>query len=112
MKICGRCHRSATRLIRKHLCFSCFNREREVIKGRNAKGTKPLKLTALDARSVTFQRVDRTVHTRSIDRTLGTTEVIKAVLHGEKQHVQFCFCGEIPVTDRADLGLHELDPVE
>lgn len=40
--VCARCHRSATRLIRKHLCPSCMNRQYEHEKGRNARGTAPL----------------------------------------------------------------------
>jgi len=34
--VCARCARGATRLIHRNLCVSCFNREREMIKGRNA----------------------------------------------------------------------------
>ncbi len=44
--ICPRCCRPATRLSRDHLirgrlCVSCFNRDREVLKGKNAKGRPP-----------------------------------------------------------------------
>ena len=46
--ICARCHRQASRLIGKHLCVSCKNREYELLKGRNAKGTAPVKTSRLD----------------------------------------------------------------
>ena len=43
-RACVRCGRPALRLVRGHtLCVSCFNREREVIHGRNAKGARPQK---------------------------------------------------------------------
>lgn len=41
---CCRCMRSASRLVHGKLCVSCFNREREFIRGRNAKGTALQKL--------------------------------------------------------------------
>jgi len=40
--ICTRCHGYAKRLIRGSICVSCYNREREVLIGRNAKGSKPV----------------------------------------------------------------------
>lgn len=39
---CARCHHDARRLIRGALCVSCYNREREVLIGKNAKGSKPI----------------------------------------------------------------------
>lgn len=39
--VCPRCERDASRLIRSRLCISCYNREQEVIRGRNAKGGTP-----------------------------------------------------------------------
>ncbi|MFM0165687.1 hypothetical protein PQR39_35295 [Paraburkholderia sediminicola] len=52
--VCCRCRRDGTaqgtrllgrmRLVRAHtICVSCFNREKEVIAGRNSKGAKPKK---------------------------------------------------------------------
>jgi hypothetical protein len=38
---CNRCRRRAARLIRGRLCISCYNREQEALKGRNAKGGRP-----------------------------------------------------------------------
>lgn len=39
--VCCRCHGLSTRLIRGEICVSCYNREREVKKGRNGRGTAP-----------------------------------------------------------------------
>jgi len=53
-QVCVRCRRGAevglgrNRLVREHsICVSCYNREREVRKGRNAKGAKPKKCKLL-----------------------------------------------------------------
>jgi hypothetical protein len=54
--VCSRCLRSASqmressvgmRLVRGTICVSCYNREKEVIRGRNAKGTPPRKWARL-----------------------------------------------------------------
>lgn len=39
--ICPRCARPASRMIAKHHCVSCYNRDREARLGKNAKGTRP-----------------------------------------------------------------------
>lgn len=40
---CARCQREAPRLIRRAICVCCYNREREVLRGRNAKGKRPVR---------------------------------------------------------------------
>src|SRR3546814_18156292 len=47
---CSRCHRQSTRawLIGKWLCVSCWNREREWVRGRHATGNRPTKMRRLD----------------------------------------------------------------
>jgi hypothetical protein len=45
---CARCLRPSDRIIKARLCISCYNRERELLIGRNAKGRPPrLKLSRL-----------------------------------------------------------------
>jgi len=39
--VCPRCRGFGARIIGGHLCISCYNRQREVERGRNAKGTRP-----------------------------------------------------------------------
>jgi hypothetical protein len=90
MTICGRCHRGATRLVGKHLCVSCQNRQYESLKGKNAKGTKPVKLPDLDQRSITY-RAAGAVKTRTIALSVGTDELVMAVLRDEKNAMQFGF---------------------
>ena len=43
---CCRCGRTDQRLLAKTLCVSCFNRQRETIKGRNSKGDFPMHASA------------------------------------------------------------------
>jgi hypothetical protein len=40
-KFCPRCSRPASRLINGRFCVSCYNRDREVARGRNCKGNPP-----------------------------------------------------------------------
>ncbi|WP_175108354.1 hypothetical protein [Pararobbsia alpina] len=88
MKICARCHLTASRLIAKHLCISCYNRQREQVIGANAKGTKPVKLPPLHRRSISYMAGGK-LKTETIDRSLDTTELIVAVLRDERYAVQF-----------------------
>lgn len=39
--VCPRCANVSDRLINNRVCVSCYNRERELLIGRNAKGTVP-----------------------------------------------------------------------
>lgn len=41
--VCVRCERRTTRRMLGHgICISCYNRQREVLRGRNGKGVRPL----------------------------------------------------------------------
>ena len=41
--VCVRCERRTTRRMLEHgICISCYNRQREVLRGRNGKGVRPL----------------------------------------------------------------------
>ncbi|TCG08854.1 hypothetical protein BZM27_09390 [Paraburkholderia steynii] len=90
MRICGRCHTGVARLIGKHLCISCYNRQREYLIGKNAKGTKPIKLAKLAPRSITY-RAGGVVKTRKIAETVDTDELIVAVLRDEECAPQFAY---------------------
>ena len=95
-RICGRCHSTGMRLIHKHLCVSCYNRDREVRLGRNAKGSPPVKWHALARRTITYQLSDGTVAERTLDRTADMEELIVAVLRDERKAVRFGFRGKGP----------------
>jgi len=102
--ICGRCHRTATRLIGKHLCVSCKNREYEALHGRNGKGNHPTKLTAsmLTKRSISYRAGGKWL-VRTIDLTTSSDELIVAVLRDERKAAQFGFCGKGLAIERAEL---------
>jgi hypothetical protein len=71
---CQRCRRLATRgdrnngIINGRLCVSCYNREREVLRGSNAKGTPPRVVAArlfaariVAVESGIIERIDRDI---------------------------------------------------
>lgn len=92
--ICGRCHRIALRLIRKHLCVSCYNREREVRVGKNAKGAWPSKLRPLSRRRIYFLEGGEPKRLE-MDLSAATDELIVATLRDASKSSQFAFHGEI-----------------
>lgn len=87
---CARCHRTAGRLIGGHVCVSCKNREYEWIKGRNGKGTAPVKLCALDTRRLRYRHGDD-VRTLRLRHTVDTEELVVAVLRDSKSRVVFAW---------------------
>lgn len=87
---CARCHRTASRLIRSMVCVSCYNRQREVLIGRNAKGTTPVKLQALEQRRARYLH-GGDVRTIRLRHTVDTDELIVAVLRDSKSRVAFAF---------------------
>lgn len=90
---CARCHRFADRLIGAHVCVSCKNREYELVRGRNAKGSKPVNLAPLQPRRVTYLEGDQPrVLVRQL--TVDTDELLVAVLRDAKHRVRFAFSGQ------------------
>lgn len=87
-KICARCHRPATRLIGRMHCVSCKNREYELDRGCNAKGTKPVKLGPLVRRRIQFTAGGQPC-ALAIAKSLDTSELIVAVLRDSGQRVRF-----------------------
>lgn len=90
--ICARCQRVSGRLIGKHLCVSCYNRNREYLIGRNSKGSNPVKMRPLARRTVRFI-MGGTPCTLTLDHTADTEEMVVAVLRDQKKRVQFSFNG-------------------
>jgi len=85
---CARCHRGSSRLIRGHTCPSCYNREREVVAGRNAKGTAPVKHSGLHARRIRFRCGDD-LRLLRLDLSADTDELVVAALRDSRQRVVF-----------------------
>jgi hypothetical protein len=92
--ICARCHGQTARLIGKHICVSCYNRQREWIIGKNAKGTRPLKIGRLDPRTLRYFSGGQTaVLHAALSATMD--ELIIAALRDSKNRVRFSFHGAI-----------------
>lgn len=90
--ICPRCHRGALRLIGKHLCVSCYNRQREFIVGHNAKGTAPSKMAPLHARCLRYWSGNVLLKLH-LDHSADHVELMVAALRNSKNRVRFAFTG-------------------
>lgn len=88
--ICSRCHRPSDRLINGEHCPSCYNRQREFIVGRNAKGTRPVKNTGLHPVAVRYASCGKAAEHR-ISLAADTTEAVVSVLRHTKGQVVFAF---------------------
>lgn len=99
---CGRCHRGSERLIGGHVCVSCKNREYEVLRGYNAKGSKPVNLPPLVPRRQRYLEADEVkVATRA--RTIDGEEMLIAILRDAAKRVRFAFTPPTPRLAQAAL---------
>lgn len=65
---CQRCGRSDLRMIHaRGICVFCYNRQRELLEGRNAKGFPPQKIQPLSTFSVSTEAADGTTTHHSVD---------------------------------------------
>lgn len=88
--ICARCHRTSMRLIGGHRCVSCYNRERELRVGKNAKGRAPTRIAALEPRRLWFWMGDQRTNIH-VARSLDMDELIVAALRDSRDRVRFVF---------------------
>lgn len=93
--ICARCHRTDGRLIRGMICVSCYNREREQLLGRNAKGTAPVKLPPLHRIRLQFIH-GHELRVLVLDRAIDINELIIAALRDSPKRVRFAFFAAPP----------------
>jgi hypothetical protein len=82
-KVCVRCLRGATKMVYGKLCISCYNRQREVLKGRNARGGVPCEAKALRQVSV----IEISPNGREIVTDLASS-ALEVVLMAIKRSVQ------------------------
>jgi hypothetical protein len=91
MAICPRCRRGATRIIGNTRCISCYNREREWVSGKNAKGTKPVRLKPLNRRRVRYATPGHVISDYEADLCVDTLELMVSVLRAARGRVSFGF---------------------
>ncbi|CAN7774927.1 hypothetical protein [Paraburkholderia hospita] len=88
--MCARCHRTNGRLIGRFTCVSCFNRSREWVRKKNAKGTLPFHHPPLHRMAISY-RASGEMRTRVFDLVAETTELMVAVLRDESSSVAFAY---------------------
>jgi hypothetical protein len=95
--ICPRCGRgSARRLVGGNRCISCFNREREYIRGKNAKGSKPVHAIPLHRRTVRYAVEGGDVQDLTIPHSRDLVELMLTVLRTKRGRPSFYFTGQAP----------------
>ena len=99
--ICGRCHRTALRLIHGHECVSCYNRSREARIGRNAKGTVPTKLAPLEPRKIWFFTTGGAFRSLAMKQTVDTDELVVAALRDTGDQVHFAWHAAVQLRQAA-----------
>lgn len=98
---CSRCHGDARRLIRGSICVSCYNREREVLIGKNAKGGKPIFGKAVGtAMLACFLDGGKTTQVRRMDKVVTRLEGLLSVLRTESKTVSFGWVGTSVIRER------------
>lgn len=85
---CVRCHRGARRLVQRLLCVSCQNRQYEYLRGRNAKGTQPVRHPALYDINVAYLTGD-TLHRDTIRHAASILEAVLVVARNTRDPVAF-----------------------
>ncbi len=77
---CSRClQKKSARLIRGTICLSCYNREREVLIGRNRKGGVPRLCRPIVAVRLNVA-LSGAIEQRKVERVAGTLEAVISVL--------------------------------
>lgn len=97
--ICARCHCGATRLVGKHLCVSCYNRQREFLIGANSKGTTPTKVGQLTRRRIRYLSGPDPVQL-VLDHSRDTMELVVTALRDSKKRVTFAFSSQPQLTQQ------------
>jgi hypothetical protein len=90
--ICTRCRRgSMRRMIAGRLCISCYNRELEFGRGKNAKGNPPE--IKLDRRTVRYAIEGAGIQTLTLEHSADLVELMVTVLRKTRGRIVFGFHG-------------------
>jgi hypothetical protein len=92
--ICPRCGVGTTRMIYNRRCVGCYNRQREMQAGRNARGNVPRELLRRPLRTVEVMLdVDGEVHCLRDRDSSGMAETVVQVLRTTTGMISFAFAG-------------------
>jgi hypothetical protein len=99
--ICPRCGKGTTRMIGNRRCVSCYNRQRELAAGTNARGNAPVKLMERPLHAVEIRLdVDGLVRRLRDRESTGTPETVVQALRTTKGWLAFSFAGPLPWRSR------------
>lgn len=102
VSVCARCQLGTTRLVKHHLCVSCYNREREFLIGKNSRGNKPVMHPQLYRLKLKILAGD-SVEECKLDKAVDLTELVVAALRDVKKQVTFGFQSIAPNVRQMDL---------
>lgn len=89
-EICSRCNREGMRLVAGDICVSCWNRQREVIVGKNARGKKPMNHPAIGPRAISIMTGGKVISIKR-QHAVCTEELVIAALRDSPRQVFFGF---------------------
>lgn len=104
--ICSRCHEHTRRLIRKSICVSCYNREREVMIGRNAKGGAPIHCRQVSSTTLACVIGEETsMKVRRFDRVTSRVEAVLSMMRMEVQSLSFGWVAPPIMREGRNVGI-------
>ena len=86
--VCSRCTRDSNRLVFRSVCMSCYNRERENLEGKNAKGN-PLKLIRHYRSQSLLILGEDAMQVRMFSRVMSSAEAWVSYLLTKSESVMF-----------------------
>lgn len=89
-KFCPRCTQPATRIVRG-VCVSCINRQYEIERGVNAKGSAPSRLRPLLPVAIQVASADGWVQVTSFAKVTSRVEAMLRVLRTNPGEVEFAW---------------------
>jgi hypothetical protein len=98
--ICVRCHRTASRFVRGLVCISCYNREREVAIGVNARGKKPVRLAKPWSGALMVKGLHKELRLHRAKSVTSMTELMLSVLRKDGAAVEFSRAPMMPYSTR------------
>lgn len=88
--MCARCHRTGSRLVGKHLCVSCWNRQREYLIGKNRRGVPPKHHPKLYEDAVKVM-MDGVVFVIRLPLVASRLEIVVSAIRDHNKQITFGF---------------------